>query len=96
MALHCLSILTEKALSSQGLTERLRALSRENESLKKKNREVAAENSELKKKNADLSSELASERATHLDQVKVIIARCNFWGRKRMLSSVCWTKLPMT
>ena len=72
MALHCLSILTEKALWSQGLTERLHALERENESLKKKNKEVAAENSELKKKNFDLSSELASARAAHLDQVGVM------------------------
>ena len=72
MALHCLSILTEKALRSQGLTERLRALERENESLKKKNKEIAAENSELKKKNSDLGSELASARAAHLDQVRVM------------------------
>ena len=71
VALHCLSILTEKALRSQGLSERLHALERENELLKKKNKEVASENSELKKKNSDLSSELASSTAAHLDQVGV-------------------------
>ena len=68
VVLHCLSILSEKALRSQGLAERLRSLERENKLLKKKNKEVAAENSELKKKNSDLSSELSFARAAHLDQ----------------------------
>ena len=67
MALHCLSILTKKALRSQGLTDRHCGLERENESLKKKNKEVTAENSELKKKNSDLSSDLAFKRAAYLD-----------------------------
>ena len=66
-ALHCLSVLADKVSRSRTLTDRLYALSRENESLKKKNEEVTAENSDLKKKVSDLSSDLASERATHLD-----------------------------
>ena len=83
VALHCLSILIKKALCSQGLTDRLRALSRENESLKKKNKEVAVENSKLKKKNSDLSSELASERAAHLDQVGVINNKVQLLGKEK-------------
>ena len=83
MALHCLSILTEKALCSQGLIDRLCALSRENESLKKKNKEVAVENSELKKKNSGLNSELASERAAYLDQVRVINSKVQLLGKEK-------------
>ena len=93
MALHCLSILSEKALRSLGLAERLRSLERENELLKKKNKEVAAENSKLKKKNSDLSSELSSTRAAHLDQVGVINSKVQQLGKekdavKRMLDQV--------
>ena len=93
VALHCLSILSEKALRSQGLTERLRALERENESLKKKNKEVAAENNELKKKNSDLNSELAFTRAAYLDQVGVMNSKVQLLGKekdvvKRMLGQV--------
>ena len=81
-ALHCLSILAERALHFRDLTDRLRALEKENESLKKgcqelkkKNEEVVAESSELRKKVSDLGKDLTSERATHHDQVSVINAK---------------------
>ena len=93
LALYGLSILSEKALRTQGLAERLRSLERENELLKKKNKEVAAENSELKKKNSDLSSELSNARAAHLDQVRVMNSKVQLLGKekdaiKRMLDQV--------
>ena len=61
--------------------------------MKKKNEEVTAENSQLKKKNYDLNSDLASERATHLDQVGVINSKVQLLGKeknvvKRMLDQV--------
>ena len=107
LALYGLGILSEKALRAEDLAERLRSLERENKllkkkhkevaaensELKKKNKEVAAENSELKKKNSELSSELASTRAAHLDQIRVINSKVQQLGKekdavKRMLDQV--------
>ena len=93
MALRGLSVLSEEALRAQGLSERLRSLERENESLKKKSKEAAAEINELKRKNSELSSELVSNKAAHLDQIGVINSKVQQLGKekdavKRMLDQV--------
>ena len=51
--------------------------------MKKKNEEVTIENTELKKKVSDLSRDLATDKATHHDQVKVINAKVQQLGREK-------------